>query len=139
MNGVRLALVLLMGIMLIYDGYCIAARGLVSSLPFVQSGMASWYGIEQQGHRTANGETFNRHKLTAASRQLPFDTVVEVTNQKNGRSVEVRINDRGPFKKGRVIDLSEAAANRLDMEKSGTAPVKIQVVQPPSAESVTSP
>jgi len=63
----------------------------------VQSGLASWYGIEEQGKPTANGETFDRHKLTAASRQLPFNTLVRVINQTNGRSVEVRINDRGPL------------------------------------------
>jgi len=132
-------LVLLMGLMLIYDGYCLAARELVPSLTFVQSGVASWYGREQHGRLTADGEIFNRHKFTAASRHLPFNTVVRVTNEANGRSVQVRINDRGPYAKGRVLDLSEAAADSLDMKGSGTAPVKIQVVEPASTEAGTSP
>lgn len=95
----------------------------------IQTGMASWYGREQQGAKTANGETFDRHKFTAAHRRLPFNTIVRVTNQKNGRSVQVRINDRGPYAKGRVIDLSEAAADALDMKKTGVAPVKIEIIR----------
>ena len=132
MSGIRLPLALLMGLMLIYDGYCLAARMMP---PFVQGGVASWYGLEEQGNLTANGETFNRHKFTAASRHLPFNTVVRVTNEANGRSVNVRINDRGPYAKGRVLDLSEAAADRLDMKHSGTAQVNIQVVQPAPAQA----
>jgi rare lipoprotein A len=132
-------LVFLMGLMLIYDGYCLAERNFASSFTFVQSGVASWYGREEQGKLTASGERYNRHEFTAASRHLPFDTVVRVTNQNNGRSVEVRINDRGPFAKGRVLDLSEAAADSLHMKTSGTAPVKIEVVEPASAEAGTSP
>ena len=128
-----------MGVMLIYDGYTLAAREWVSSPVFVQSGMASWYGSEEQGKLTASGERFNRHRLTAASRHLPFNTIVRVTNQENGRSIDVRINDRGPFAKDRVLDLSEAAADRLDMKDSGVAPVKIEVVEPASAEASTSP
>ena len=139
MGRLRMPLVLLMGLMLIYDGYCLGERVMFPSLGFLQSGVASWYGREQQGALTANGETFNRHKFTAASRRLPFNTVVQVTNQQNGRSVQVRINDRGPYKKGRVLDLSEAAAESLDMKKSGTAPVKIQVVEPASGAGATSP
>jgi rare lipoprotein A len=128
-----------MGLFLIYDGYCMAARETIPALTYVQSGVASWYGSEEEGKPTADGETFNRHELTAASRKLPFNTVVRVTNQDNGRSVQVRINDRGPFVHGRVLDLSEAAADILDMKKSGTAPVNIQVVAPGSAEAVASP
>ncbi len=128
-----------MGLMLIYDGYSLADREAASSLVFVQSGVASWYGREQQGKLTADGEVFDRHDLTAASRHLPFNSIVRVTNEKNGRSVQVRINDRGPFAKNRVLDLSEAAANRLDMKASGTAPVKIEMIEPPSAEAATSP
>jgi len=139
MSWVRLPLVFLMGLMLIYDGYSLGARVKVPSLKFLQSGIASWYGREQQGRLTASGEIFNRHKFTAASRHLPFNTVVHVTNVKNGRSVDVRINDRGPFEKGRILDLSEAAADSLDMKKTGTAPVKIEVMQPPSSDGVTSP
>ncbi len=118
-----------MGMLLTYDGYCLAERAAGSSLAFVQSGVASWYGREEEGKLTASGEHFDRHQFTAASRKLPFNTVVRVTNENNGRSVQVRINDRGPFKKGRVLDLSEAAADTLDMKTSGTAPVKIEVVK----------
>jgi len=142
MNGIRVTLVILMGLMLLYDGYGLAERAASSSGPglaFVQRGVASWYGREEQSKLTASGERFNRHKLTAASRHLPFNTVVRVTNENNGRSVQVRINDRGPYAKGRVLDLSEAAADSLDMKKSGTAPVKIELVEPASAEADTAP
>jgi rare lipoprotein A len=134
-----MALVFLIGVMLMYDGYCLAARDSWPGAALVQSGIASWYGSEEQGKLTADGERFNRHEFTAASRHLPFNTVVQVTNENNGRSVQVRINDRGPYVHGRILDLSEAAANSLDMKKSGTAPVKIQIVEPPSADAVTSP
>ena len=139
MSGMRFPLVLSMGIMLIYDGYCLAEREMASSFSFVQTGMASWYGREEQGKLTADGERFNRHHLTAASRHLPFNTLVRVTNEDNGRSVNVRINDRGPYAKGRVLDLSEAAADRLDMKGSGVAPVKIEIVEPASTEPAPSP
>jgi rare lipoprotein A len=139
MSRVRLPLILLIGLMLIYDSYSMGARAIASSLTYVQSGVASWYGREEQGKLTANGETFNRHKFTAASRHLPFNTVVRVTNEENGRTVDVRINDRGPYAKGRVLDLSEAAANTLDMKNSGTAPVKIEVVKPAAAADLTPP
>lgn len=140
MSGLRVPLVLLLGLMLIYDGYCLAARGTVSPVfTFVQSGIASWYGSEEQGKLTADGERFNRHHFTAASRHLPFNSVVHVTNENNGRSVDVRINDRGPFVHGRILDLSEAAADTLDMKNTGTAPVKIEVVSPPVAKSPTAP
>ncbi|MEA1834648.1 septal ring lytic transglycosylase RlpA family protein [Methylobacterium durans] len=88
-----------------------------------QSGVASWYGPGFQGRRTANGERFNTHAMTAAHRTLPFGTRVRVTNRTNGRSVVVRINDRGPFVGGRVIDLSNASARALGV--SGTARVSL--------------
>jgi rare lipoprotein A (peptidoglycan hydrolase) len=141
MSRFGVPLVLLIGLMLMYDGYCLAARSSIAddTLSFVQSGIASWYGSEEQGKLTANGEHFDRHELTAASRKLPFNTVVRVTNENNGRSVDVRINDRGPYAKGRVLDLSEAAADRLNMQTSGTAPVKIEVVKPATVEAPTAP
>jgi rare lipoprotein A len=89
------------------------------------SGMASWYDEAQM---TASGERFDKHKLTAAHRTLPLGTLVRVTNQKNGKSVIVRINDRGPYGHGRIIDLSEAAARRLDMIDAGVVPVTLEVV-----------
>ncbi len=92
----------------------------------VQRGKASWYGKRHHGRKTASGERFNKNALTAAHRTLKFGTVVKVTNQRNGRSVEVRINDRGPFgRRGRIIDLSEEAARQLRMRKRGVAPVEL--------------
>jgi rare lipoprotein A len=95
----------------------------------VADGNASYYGDPYHGRQTANGETFDKNKLTAAHRTLAFDTWVRVENQLNGESVEVRINDRGPFVAGRIIDLSEGAARRIDMIRSGVAPVKLTVVR----------
>ncbi len=98
----------------------------------VQRGLATFYGAEQQGGPTASGERFDRNKLTAAHRTLPLGTRVRVTNTRNGRSVEVRINDRGPFGgHGRIIDLSEAAARRLDMINAGVVPVIVEVLPGP--------
>lgn len=90
-----------------------------------QEGYASWYGGKFHGRKTANGEIFNTYDFTAAHRSLPFGTKIKVTNTANGRSVIVRINDRGPFVKGRIIDLSQAAAAELDMIRSGTAYVRL--------------
>jgi rare lipoprotein A len=98
--------------------------------PGVQRGMATFYGDEQQGGPTASGERFDKHKLTAAHRTLPLGTRVRVTNTRNGRSVEVRINDRGPFGgRGRIIDISEEAARRLDMIEAGVVPVVVEVLR----------
>lgn len=102
--------------------------------PGAQSGMASWYGPGFAGRRTANGEVFDPSQLTAAHRELPFNTLVKVTNETNGRSVVVRINDRGPFKGGRIIDLSRASAEAIGMVGSGVARVKLEVLTlPPGA------
>ena len=92
------------------------------------SGKASWYGPGFHGRLTANGERYNQNALTAAHRSLPFGTRVRVTNLNNGRSVVVRINDRGPFIGGRIIDLSAAAAHNLGMVHHGVVPVNIQVL-----------
>jgi len=93
-------------------------------------GLASYYAEPYHGRKTANGETFDTYQeLTAAHRTLPFNTVVRVTNQNNGRDVEVRINDRGPFVDGRVIDLSLKAAREIDMVRAGTAPVKLVILK----------
>ncbi|NEO30134.1 MAG: septal ring lytic transglycosylase RlpA family protein [Symploca sp. SIO3C6] len=92
-------------------------------------GIASWYGPGLHGRRSASGERFNQHAMTAAHRSLPFGTHVRVTNLNNGRSVVVRINDRGPFTRGRVIDLSAAAAGALRMKQAGTAPVQVEIVR----------
>lgn len=92
------------------------------------NGMASWYGPGFHGNRSASGERFNQNALTAAHRSLPFGTKVRVTNVRNGRSVVVRINDRGPFTRGRIIDLSAAAARIVGVMQSGVAPVRVEVL-----------
>lgn len=92
------------------------------------SGMASWYGPGFHGNRTANGEVYNQNSLTAAHKHLPFGTRVRVTNRQNGRSVVVRINDRGPYIGGRIIDLSAAAARMVGVMQSGVAPVRVEVL-----------
>jgi rare lipoprotein A len=99
---------------------------------FVTRGTASFYADQFQGRRTANGETFNMHELTAAHRFLPFGTWVKVTNLKNGKDVIVRINDRGPYVKGRIIDLSIGAAKELGIVQSGIVQVKLEAYQPES-------
>lgn len=96
--------------------------------PSVQTGLASWYGPDFHGKATSNKEIYNMYDLTAAHNTLPFGTQVMVTNLDNGKSVVVRINDRGPFVKNRLIDLSFAAARVLGMVGTGTAPVKVEVL-----------
>ncbi len=91
-----------------------------------QSGVASWYGGKFHGRKTASGERYNQNGMTAAHKTLPFGTRVQVTNTRTGNSVVVRINDRGPFVKGRVIDLSRAAASQLGV--NGVAPVRLTVL-----------
>ena len=95
-----------------------------------QIGTASYYGKKFHGRRTANGEVFNMYKLTAAHRVLPLGTTVKVTHLGNGRWVEVKVNDRGPFVEGRILDLSLAAALKLEMVRAGTADVMIEITSP---------
>ena len=95
----------------------------------IQRGMGTYMGKEMQGGATASGERYDRHKYTAAHRTLPLGTRVRVTNTKNGHSVEVRINDRGPYGAGRIIDVSEAAARDLGMIQAGVVPVTVEVVK----------
>jgi rare lipoprotein A len=101
-------------------------------------GTASYYGKGFDGRRAANGEIFNMHAMTAAHRSLPFGTQLQVTNMKNGRSVVVRIQDRGPYVRGRMLDLSYGAARALDMITSGTAKVKMVAIaaKPPAAPAI---
>ena len=94
-----------------------------------EKGKACWYGSEYQGKHTASGEVFDMNKLTAAHRKLPFGTIVLVKNLQNGRTVKVRINDRGPWTGGRLIDLSKAAAAEIDMISAGVVPVRIEVLK----------
>ena len=98
-----------------------------------QTGVASYYADKFQGRPTASGERFDQRKMTAAHRTLPFGTKARVTNPADGRSVVVRINDRGPFVKGRVIDLSRAAAEKLGIVRAGLAQVKVEVLTTPTA------
>jgi len=98
-----------------------------------ETGMASWYGRPYHGRRTSSGVIYDMDELTAAHLRLPFGTVVRVTNLDNRRSVDVRINDRGPFVKNRLIDLSREAARRIAMIGPGTARVRVEVVAPPSS------
>ena len=93
----------------------------------VEEGVASYYADSFRGRITANGDTYEPQALTAAHRQLPFGTRVKVTNLDNGRSVWVRINDRGPYVKGRIIDLSDAAASKLHLKEAGTAKVRLEI------------
>ena len=98
-----------------------------------ETGVASWYGFPYHGRRTASGEIYDMERLTAAHRSLPFETWVEVTNLENGKRVGVRITDRGPFARGRIIDLSQAAARDIGMLGPGTARVRLLVIEPPPA------
>jgi rare lipoprotein A len=98
---------------------------------WTETGVASWYGVPYDGRRASSGEVFDMRKLTAAHRTLPFDTWVEVSNLQNGKSVNVRINDRGPFVDGRIIDLSFAAAGEIDMVRPGIARVRLRVIDGP--------
>jgi rare lipoprotein A len=95
----------------------------------LEKGTASWYGLKFHGRRTANGERFDMNEMTAAHPSLPFGTLLEVRNVRNGKSVVVRVNDRGPFKKSRILDLSFAAAREIGLVTSGTAPVELYLME----------
>jgi len=119
----RVALATLV-IAVLYAG-CVTSR---SARGYYQVGPASWYGREYHGRPTASGERFNMRAMTAAHQTLPLGTRVKVTNLENGRAVVVRINDRGPFLKGRIIDLSWGAARRLGMVEKGVVKVGLQLL-----------
>ncbi|MGY2290478.1 septal ring lytic transglycosylase RlpA family protein [Pseudomonas sp. SDO528_S397] len=104
------------------------ASGLIDPNGYDETGTASYYGARHHGNRTASGEPFNQNALTAAHRRLPFGTQVKVTNLDNDKSVVVRINDRGPHTRGRLIDVSRKAAEQLGMLGSGTARVRVQAL-----------
>jgi rare lipoprotein A len=97
----------------------------------VDQGFASWYGVPYHGRRASNGEIYDMHKLTAAHRTLPFESIVRVTNLQNGKFADVRITDRGPFVEGRIIDLSLAAAREIDMVAAGVARVRVEWISGP--------
>jgi rare lipoprotein A len=111
-----------------YEVYGKTYHVLKEAEKFEQSGVASWYGRQFHGRKTSNGEIYDMFKMTAAHKRLPLPSYVKVTNLSNGHSVVVRVNDRGPFRDNRIIDLSYAAAVKLGMAKSGTAPVRIQTI-----------
>lgn len=112
---------------------CAVAGRPAAQLGAAESGAATWYGRQHHGGPTASGERFNMYALTAAHRTLRFGSQVLVENLRNGRSVVVRINDRGPYGRGRIIDLSYAAAQRLDMLQAGVVPVRLRLLSVPLA------
>ena len=101
---------------------------IASANGYVEEGVASWYGGKFHGRKTSNGETYDMHEMTAAHKTLPMNVHLKVTNLSNGRSTVVRVNDRGPFVKSRIIDLSFAAAKLLGVDGPGTAPVRIEAL-----------
>ena len=103
-----------------------------NSKGFQQKGIASWYGKDFHGRKTANGEVYNMHAMTAAHKTLPINSKIRVRNLKNNKAIDVRVNDRGPFVRGRIVDLSYKAAKKLDIVDSGIAPVEIVALKSPS-------
>ena len=103
---------------------------LPSARGYVEQGIASWYGTKFHGRRTSSGETYDMYAMTAAHKTLPLPTYARVTNKRNGRSIIVRINDRGPFHKNRIIDLSYAAATKLGIVTRGTGLVEVRAIDP---------
>jgi rare lipoprotein A len=97
-----------------------------------ETGLASWYGPPYHNRRASNGEVYNMHEMTAAHRTFPLGSIVRVTNVKTGHTALVRITDRGPFISGRIVDLSLAAARKLDVWQPGVAPVKVELMQSPA-------
>ena len=118
----------LLGLLAVFSLLAGCASGLINPNGYDETGTVSYYGAKHHGNKTASGEPFNQHALTAAHRQLPFGTQVKVTNLDNDKSVVVRINDRGPHTRGRLIDLSRKAAEQLGMLGSGTARVRVQAM-----------
>lgn len=124
------------GLCLLFLVAACAAPRTASIPPGGERGIASWYGPKFHGRRTASGEVFDMHQLSAAHRTLPLGSWVQVTNLDNGRSIPVRINDRGPFVGGRIIDLSYATARVLDMVEDGLAPVHIVMLHTPPSRLI---
>lgn len=132
-QNIRRASLRLISILLLAASACHKQPVTPSTAPH-QSGIASWYGVPFNGRQTASGEVYDMEKLTAAHRTYAFGTVLHVTNQTNGRVIEVRVNDRGPFVANRIIDLSHAAATAIGMP--GVAPVNLEVTSVPPGRAV---
>lgn len=105
---------------------CASHQGQIDPQGYRAAGQASYYGARHHGNKTASGERFDQNALTAAHRSLPFGSRVQVTNLRNDKRVVVRINDRGPYAKKRIIDLSQKAAEQLDMLRDGVVPVRVE-------------
>jgi rare lipoprotein A len=128
MKTVLLAIAVLL---LVFSALALEGDAHVGPPATIETGIASWYGYPYHGRHAANGEIYDMEKLTAAHRTLPFGTWVRVVNLRNGRAVEVRITDRGPFIDGRIIDLSRAAARAVDLITPGTAAVRLEMIGVP--------
>lgn len=109
---------------------CVGSAPAFGEKGYTEEGKASYYARKFQGRKMANGDPYRRGKLTAAHKTLPFGTKVKVTNLQTNETVKVKITDRGPFVRGRIVDLSESAAKRVGMLKAGVVPVKVKVVKP---------
>ncbi len=129
-RGRLAALLFLSGCLMTLSAACSVSRPVYRTEggKSVQYGLASWYGKQFHGRRTANGEFYDMYKISAAHRTLPLGSVVRVTRRDNGKSLTVRINDRGPFIRGRIIDLSYGAARAVDMVVDGVAPVRVELI-----------
>ena len=129
---VRRVFLTVLAVLVLFAGGCAGTHRPAATPPdLAEVGEASWYGIEERGRPTASGEPMDPGALTAAHRTLPFGTIVEVTNVETGAAVQVRINDRGPFVRSRVIDLSHEAARRLGILEKGVARVRLTVANIP--------
>jgi rare lipoprotein A len=124
-------MILILVILLLFNTQCTSCCCLGGGSGFgdVQYGEASYYGKDFHGRKTASGETFDMYAMTCAHKTLPFNTRVKVTNMNNKKSVIVRVNDRGPFVKGRIIDLSYGAAKKIDLVSVGVTKIKLEVLR----------
>ncbi len=117
----------LLSLLLLFSSCC--CLGGFKGAQYDEIGVASWYGHPYHGRKTANGETYNMDKMTAAHQTLPFGTKISVTNLETGKKVKLRINDRGPFVKNRILDVSRKAAHKLGLFEPGTATVGIKILK----------
>lgn len=129
LSNKKLFTVVIFGMFVFALTSCAPYQARRNCVDYIASGEASWYGPGFVGRKTANGERYNQKGLTAAHPTLPLGTTLRVTNLENGQSVVVRINDRGPYAKGRIIDLSKGAAEKIGMLRKGTASVRITTLK----------